>query len=199
MMYGGQSSGATGDHGRADDARDAGQGARRPGERGYTIAELLVALMIMTIMSVIALGIVNGRIEKARLARCMIDLRSVQSTIWSLSDGLVWPAPTTVWQYAFGGMTPNHYHYLINNSDMNSGHGNDMDICDEENPGKSTTNRDCQDIEFVILCQHDHGILANYVYIEDEGPPTIAGWSRATDPGYDRFVGKPYSDRGWRR
>jgi hypothetical protein len=26
------------------------------------------------------------------------------------------------------------------------------------------------------------------VYIEDEGPPTLAGWSRDSDPGYDRYL-----------
>jgi prepilin-type N-terminal cleavage/methylation domain-containing protein len=169
-----------GDNRKADPDRD--------GERGFTIAEMAVVLMIMAILSVLGIGILNGRIEKAKLARCMIDLRSVQSTLWSMSDGITWPNPPDFWEYAWSGKRPGAYYYLPNNVDANSGHGNDMDICDEENPGASTTNRDCQDIQFVIVCQHDHRNLAKYVYIEDEGPPTLAGWGGKSDPGYDRFI-----------
>jgi prepilin-type N-terminal cleavage/methylation domain-containing protein len=159
-------------------------------ERGFTIAELAVAMMLISILSVLVLGIMNNRVEKAKLAACMIDLRSVQSTVWSLSDGVTWPSPKDLWQYMWAGKRPGPYFYLVNNSDANSGHGNDMDVCDEENPGESESNRDCQDIEFVIVCQHDHRTLAKYVYIEDEGPPTIAGWDKeiAPDPGYDKFI-----------
>ncbi len=159
-------------------------------ERGFTVAELAVAMMLISILSVLVLGIMNNRVEKAKLAACMIDLRSVQSTVWSLSDGVTWPMPKDLWQYMWAGKRPGPYFYLVNNSDANSGHGNDMDICDEENPGKSESNRECQDIEFVIVCQHDHRTLAKYVYIEDEGPPTIAGWDKeiAPDPGYDKFI-----------
>jgi prepilin-type N-terminal cleavage/methylation domain-containing protein len=162
----------------------------RDNESGFTIAELAVAMMLISILSVLALGIMNNRVEKAKLAACMIDLRSVQSTVWSLSDGVTWPLPKDLWQYMWAGKRPGPYFYLVNTSDANSGHGNDMDICDEENPGKSGDNRDCKDIEFVIVCQHDHRTLAKYVYIEDEGPPTIAGWDKeiAPDPGYDKFI-----------
>jgi Tfp pilus assembly protein PilE len=162
----------------------------RDGQGGFTVAELAVALMLISILSVLALGIMNNRVEKAKLAACMIDLRSVQSTVWSLSDGVTWPSPPALWQYMWKGKRPGPYYYLVNNSDANSGHGNDMDICDEENPGASGDNRDCQDIEFVIVCQHDHRNLAKYVYIEDEGPPMIAGWDKeiAPDPGYDKFI-----------
>ena len=58
----------------------------RDNESGFTIAELAVAMMLISILSVLALGIMNNRVEKAKLAACMIDLRSVQSTVWSYSD-----------------------------------------------------------------------------------------------------------------
>ena len=54
---------------------------RGHGERGLTITELAVALMIISILSVIGIGILNGRIEKAWLARCHCELRSIQSTV----------------------------------------------------------------------------------------------------------------------
>jgi len=157
-------------------------------EAGFTFMELIVAVWLIGILSVLALGILNGRIEKAKLARCFVDIRSIQSTVWTMSDGITWPEYATFWDYAWAGKRPGPYYYFPNNTDHNAGHGNDLDICDEENPGKSEANRDCKDIEFVIVCQHDHRQLANYVYIEDEGPPTIAGWSSETDPGYDRWI-----------
>ena len=157
-------------------------------EAGFTFMELIVAVWLIGVLSVLALGILNGRIEKAKLARCFVDIRSIQSTVWTMSDGISWPEYDSFWDYAWAGKKPGPYHYFPNNWDGNSGHGNDLDICDEENPGKSEDNRDCKDIEFVIVCQHNHRQLANYVYIEDEGPPTCAGWSSETDPGYDRWI-----------
>jgi hypothetical protein len=158
------------------------------GERGLTITELAVALMLISILSVIGIGILNGRIEKAWLARCHCELRSIQSTVWMLSDGVTWPERSTFWEKAWDGKKPGPYYYLANYSDANKGHGNDIDFCDEENPGNSWTNRDCKDIRFVVFCQHNHRHLANYVYIEDEGPPVGAGWDKDTNPGWDKYV-----------
>jgi prepilin-type N-terminal cleavage/methylation domain-containing protein len=158
------------------------------GERGLTITELAVALMIISILSVIGIGLLNGRIEKAWLARCHCELRSIQSTVWMLSDGVTWPERSTFWERAWDGKKPGPYYYLANYSDANKGHGNDIDFCDEENPGNSGSNRDCKDIRFVVFCQHNHRHLANYVFIEDEGPPVGAGWNRDTNPGWDRYV-----------
>ena len=50
-------------------------------EAGFTFMELIVAVWLIGILSVIALGILNGRIEKAKLARCFADIRSIQSTV----------------------------------------------------------------------------------------------------------------------
>ena len=62
-----------------------------------------------------------------------------------------------------------------------------LDGIDEENPGDSSKNRERKDIQFVIVCQHDHKDLAEYVFIEDEGPPRL---SQPGDdfPDYARFV-----------
>ncbi len=158
------------------------------GERGLTITELAVALMLISILSVIGIGLLNGRIEKAWLARCHCELRSIQSTVWMLSDGVTWPERSAFWEKAWDGKKPGPYYYLANNSDANKGHGNDFDFCDEENPGESWKNRDCKDIRFVVFCQHNHRHLANYVYIQDEGPPFVAGWTRDTNPGWDKYI-----------
>jgi hypothetical protein len=155
------------------------------------VSELAIVLMILSLVTVIALGLLNGRIEKARLARCTNELRSIQSTVWTHSDGVTWPARATFWEEAWQGKKPGPYFYFANESDANRGHGNDWDFCDEENPGRSGSRRDCHDITFVVLCQHNHRHLVNYVYIEDEGPPMFAGWSRDSDPGYDRLIHMP--------
>jgi hypothetical protein len=157
-------------------------------EAGVTLSELLIVLMILSLVTVVALGLLNGRYEKARLARCFSELRSIQSTVWALSDGVTWPVRTTFWDEAWAGKRPGPYFYFANESDPNRGHGNDWDFCDEENPGRSRSRRDCKDVTFVVLCQHNHQTLTNYVYIEDEGPPTFAGWTRLTNPGYDALI-----------
>jgi type II secretory pathway pseudopilin PulG len=178
-------------------AHTASAESKRPdprfAERGMTLIEAVLVLWILSALSVISMGIVNGRIEKAKLARCFTDLRSIQSTVWTHSDGVSFPSEGYLWDFAWSGKKPGPYRYLLDNDDWNKGHGNDIDGCDEDNPGKSSKNRDCVDIEFVILCQHDHGNLAKYVYIRDEGPPRIAGWG-GNDPGYERFLDRP--DRG---
>jgi Tfp pilus assembly protein PilE len=164
----------------------------RDAERGYTVLEMIVAVWFVGILTVVALGTLNGRIEKARLARCMTDLRSFQSTVWIHSDGMTFPPYNQFWDIAWAGKRPGPYYYFPTDFDKNAGHGNDtVAICDDDNPGASEKNRDCRDIDFVLLCHHDHGVLANYVYIEDEGPPLLAGWAETTNPGYDSWLYNP--------
>lgn len=155
-------------------------------QAGYTLAEIMVVLMIISILSVLALGVIDGRIEKARLARCMIELRSIQSTIFTHSGG-GWPLPdpANFWDIAWAGIKPGPYYYLVD-GDPNKGHGNDIDGIDEDNPGKSGDNRGKRDVEFVVVCQHDHGSLGWYVYVEDMDWPQIA--TARDNPGYHRFI-----------
>jgi type II secretory pathway pseudopilin PulG len=167
----------------------------RNAERGYTVLEMIVAVWFIGLLTVVALGTVNGRIEKARLAKCMTDLRSIQSTAWANSDGVRFLGPNEFWDVAWAGKKPGPYYYLPDNEDPNAGHGNDIDSFDEINPGSAP--REDKDLKFVILCQHDHRQLANYVYIEDEGPPTIAGWGGdgGKSPNYEKFLhGNYYKD-----
>jgi prepilin-type N-terminal cleavage/methylation domain-containing protein len=157
---------------------------RRHGERGMTLIELMVVLLIMGILAAIAVTIMYSRIDKAKLARCMNELRSIQSTVWAHSDGSTIPHQNTFWKTAWNGHRPGPYHYLTDAEDPNCGHGNDLDQFDEQNPGNAPRER--RDIHFVLLCQHDHRDLAWYVYLEDEGPPLIS-WN-GSYPGYHRFL-----------
>lgn len=150
-----------------------------------TLLELLVVVAVVGILSVICLAIFEGRIDKARLARCMSELRSIQSTVFVHSDGgSTLPVRETFWDIAWSGIKPGPYFYLVDAEDPNAGHGNDLDGFDEQNPGNAPRTR--RDIHFVVLCQHNHNDLGWYVYIEDEGPPLIA--LKDDHPGYHRFI-----------
>lgn len=155
-------------------------------QAGFTLTEAIVAAYIVGLLSaVVSTGFVDKR-EKARLARCMVEQRGIQSAIYTYSpDGMTQPDPEDFWPMAYPSGRPGPYFYLLD-GDPNKGHGNDLDGVDEENPGKSGDNRDKIDIRFAIICQHDHGKLGDYVYVTDVGPPQIA--TKDNDPGYDRFI-----------
>jgi hypothetical protein len=127
--------------------------------------------------------------ERARLARCMVEIRGIQAAIIMDSDrGRHFMDPATFWSTHYHGKKPGPYYYLLD-GDPNKGHGNDLDGIDEENPGASAANRDRRDIKFVVLCQHNHRHLAQYVYCEDAEPPVIVGGEDgAPDPDYTRFI-----------
>lgn len=157
---------------------------KRTAERGMTLIELMAVLVIIAVLSSIAIAVMQSRIDKVRLARCMNELRSIQSTVFVHSDGSNLPNQFTFWQTAWDGLKPGPYYYLTDAEDPNCGHGNDLDQFDEQNPGHPPRQR--RDIHFVALCQHDHKDLAWYVYLEDEGPPLIS-WN-GSYPGYHRFI-----------
>jgi prepilin-type N-terminal cleavage/methylation domain-containing protein len=149
-----------------------------------TFIELLVVVAIIGILAGICIAIFQGRIDKARLARCMTELRSIQSTVFAHSDGSTFPDRSWFWDRAWSGIKPGPYYYLVDAEDPNAGHGNDLDGFDEQNPGNAPRTR--RDIKFVVLCQHNHKDLGWYVYLEDEGPPLMA--VEGDHPGYHRFI-----------
>jgi hypothetical protein len=168
---------------RGDELATAANSTR---EAGFTLSEALIVVMLIGILSTLVFGVIDGRIDRARMARCMTELRSIQSTVITHSGG-GWPLPDPVgfWDVAWAGIKPGPYYYMVD-GDPNRGHGNDLDGIDEENPGNSSENRNRRDIHFVVMCQHDHGPLGWYVYLEDEGWPLIA--THDDNPGYHRFI-----------
>jgi len=115
----------------------------------------------------------------------MIELRGIQTGLYLAAEpGILFPDALTFWESVFPMARPGPYYYLADAEDPNAGHGNDLDGYDEQNPGSSE--REAKDIKFVLICQHDHADLCNYVYIEDEGPPQLA--TADNDPGYDKFI-----------
>jgi prepilin-type N-terminal cleavage/methylation domain-containing protein len=165
-----------------DTAREA---ARSQREAGFTMSELLVVVAIIGILSAIAVGEYSNYIERAKLAQCMLNMRQVQRTIFQFSEmGSSYISPDDLWEQAWYGRKPRGFHYLLDDGDANKGHGNDLDGYDEDNPGSVKPEKD---IHFVIVCEHDHGSLGKYVYLEDENPPRIAT-SGKNDPKYWRFI-----------
>jgi len=153
-------------------------------DRGFTLLEVVGAVLIIGLMSAVAIPAMADHIEEAKMARCMANLRSMQAEVWNWTpDGLVHPNAMTFWDAAYGGIKPGPFVYLVD-GDPNKGHGNDIDGIDEENPGNSQPDK--EDIHFVIYCKHEHRWLADFVYITDAGQPHIVT-GPDDDPGYRKF------------
>ena len=155
------------------------------GSRGFTMTELLAVAIILGLLAAIVSNTAVEYMEKARLVRCMAELRGLQAAVETISDaGKNLPDGETFWSKCWpDGKKRGPYYYLVD-GDPNKGHGNDLDGVDEENPGNSM--KDKVDIKYVILCQHDHKHLGKYVYVTDEGPPVVC--TDETDPGYTKFI-----------
>jgi prepilin-type N-terminal cleavage/methylation domain-containing protein len=144
----------------------------RTGEAGFTISEMLIAVAIIGILTVMVIGEIRNAIEKARLAACMANMVTIRESVWENCDGgLDFPDRDKLWNQIWRGAGPRGYWYALDNDDPNKGHGNDLDGYDEQNPGKAP--RTDANIYFVLACEHDHGDLAEYVWLEDVSPPQI--------------------------
>jgi prepilin-type N-terminal cleavage/methylation domain-containing protein len=145
----------------------------RHGELGFSLNEVLIAVAIIGILSVVVIGEMLNAIEKARLAACLANMVTIRESVWENCDGgMAFPERDQLWNQIWGGVGPKGYWYAIDNDDPNRGHGNDLDGFDEQNPGNAP--RRDRNIYFVLACEHDHGMLADYVFLEDDGSPQIA-------------------------
>ena len=142
-------------------------------ELGFSLNEVLIAVAIIGILSVVVIGELQNAIGKARLAACLANMVTIREEIWANCDGgMDFPDNNRLWNGIFAGHGPRGFWYALDNDDPNKGHGNDLDGFDEQNPGKAP--RTDRNIYFVLACRHDHGQLADYVYLEDVDPPRIA-------------------------
>ena len=166
--------------------RVSGAAGHHRAQRGFSLSELLVVVFLIGLLSTIAVNKFLDILERARLARCKMELRGIQEEVWdAYADTGTFIDPATYWEIKWRGRRPGPYFYLVD-GDANKGHGNDLDGIDEDNPGASGDKRKGKDIDFVILCQHDHKHLADYVYLVDNEPPMIADGDN--QPGYERFI-----------
>ena len=175
--------------------------------RGFSVLETVIVVMFIGLVASIFIPKYMGVSQAATTLRCAANLLSFAEEIEFLS--LEGPAPTQAELAARDIGWPNgkrkDYWYIPNNKDSNSGHGNDLDGCDEENPGESLPNRECVPMKFLIVCKHtSHGDQgdAKYLFITDMYPPMIvpfeehrhtylldAKWWPKEDPGWDKWIG----------
>lgn len=162
--------------------------------KGFSLVELVVVLALLGLVAGIVVSVVNTTNETKMVACCadLAAMNAIATQAWEQTRPL-----TPTWEeveYVADGHWKEHYHYLPNNTDHNKGHGNDLDLCDEENPGKSLAQRNCLDIQWVIVCDHDHGDLAKYNfaiandYVYSVATNTPKKWKRPYVPAEPAFL-----------
>jgi type II secretory pathway pseudopilin PulG len=176
--------------------------------RGFSVLETVIVVMFIGLVASILIPRFSGITQAATTVKCAANLLSFAAEIELIYLGSPVPSQADLGKKDIGW--PNgkwkDYWYVPNNSDFNSGHGNDLDGCDEENPGQSTPNRDCIPMRFLIVCKHEgHGDQsdAKYLFITDMYPPQIvpyeefrrtylldAKWWPKEDPGFDAWIGE---------
>jgi prepilin-type N-terminal cleavage/methylation domain-containing protein len=162
-------------------------------QAGFTLTEIIVAMFIATLLMTIGVHLFQNQREKVELVKCMAEVRGIQAAVMNMGDGRYIPKPQYFWDNTWpDGRKHGPYYYIVD-GDPNSGHGNDLDGVDEENPGASDPDK--KDIKFVIFCEHDHGDLGKYVYLTDEEPPTVVHGD-GDDPDYSRFIKWEYGGPG---
>jgi prepilin-type N-terminal cleavage/methylation domain-containing protein len=173
---------------------------------GFSLIEVLIAVVVIGIVSTVFVPILFGVQSAATTAKCFSDLESFATEIQLLDPSGPPPTQDEVRRYVDWETKYKDYWYIPNNSDFNKGHGNDLDGCDEENPGKSLANRQCIPMRFVIICRHEfhgHNSDAKYCFKTDFFVPQIvpynevphtflrdAHWWLGKDPGFQKWIGK---------
>lgn len=143
---------------------------KRCQQKGFTLIEVTIVILIVGILAAAGIHFFS-RSPEARMAACIADLDAMNSIVQQRAEQTFPNFPT--WDEIDKSHWKDHYHYIPNNTDANKGHGNDLDLCDEENPGASAENRSCLNINYVIVCDHNHGQLAKYNFISDGSPPVV--------------------------
>jgi len=176
--------------------------------RGFSVLETVIVVMFIGLIASIFIPKYMGVSQAATTVKCAANLLSFASEIELIYLDSPVPSQNDLGKKDIGW--PNgkwkDYWYVPNNSDFNKGHGNDLDGCDEENPGQSSKNRDCIPMRFLIVCKHQsHGDQsdAKYLFITDMYPPQIvpleehrhtylldAKWWPKADPGFDKWIGE---------
>ena len=174
--------------------------------KGFSLVELIITIAVIGLISVIFISKIIGAQDVATTVKCLADMEAFAAEVDSLV--LTGPPPTQkqIGDHVDWAGRYKNYWYMPNSKDFNSGHGNDLDGCDNDNPGASLPGRTCIPMRFVIICQHTtHGNNsdAKYCFKVDGMPPQIvpfnevrhtylqdAKWYPGKDPGFDRWIGQ---------
>lgn len=140
-------------------------------DKGYSLVEILVSILVISVITVIGLSTYRNYAAETKLAMCLENLRAHDTMTMQLWEQNRRILDRDVLYQMLGDKRDPHLHYTPNIEDWNHGHGNDMDGCDEDNPGRSTRNRECIEFDYIWTCDHDHGELARYCFIMDGHPP----------------------------
>ena len=60
---------------------------RPDGELGFSLSELLIAIAIIGILSVVVIGELQSAIEKAKLSACLANMVTIRDVVWANCDG----------------------------------------------------------------------------------------------------------------
>jgi len=174
--------------------------------RGFSVLETVIVVMFIGLVASIFIPKYMGVSQAATTVKCAANLLSFSQEIELIYLDSPVPSQADLGKKDIGW--PNgkwkDYWYVPNNKDFNKGHGNDLDGCDEENPGESIKGRECLPMRFLIVCTHEtHGDQsdAKYLFITDMYPPQIvpleehrhtylldAKWWPKKDPGFDKWI-----------
>ncbi len=157
---------------------------RRSASAGFTVTEVLVAAQIVGILATIAIGGLTGALDKARVSRSTDGLRGIQAAMWMASDdGNAFPDAKTFWSKYYKGDKPSQY-VLLAKDEINHG----SNSFSHEGAGATGGGEGRRRVEFVVLALDEYGDQAEYIYIEDQGPPVVVTGPQ-NDPGYRSFSG----------
>lgn len=176
-------------------------------ERGFTLVEIIIGVAVVGVLAALVTLFVIGLRDAATTESCLANLQAFASEVDLLKPTGTAPTQEEVRANIDWDGIYKDYWYIPNNSDFNKGHGNDLDGCDEENPGKSLPGRECIHMRFLIVCRHDtHGNNSDAKYCFTIGggiPPQIvpydefrhtylqdAKWWPGKDPGFDKWIGQ---------
>lgn len=151
-------------------------------QSGLTMFGFLTVLAVSAVVSSFIVSGVVDYIHKERMERCLKEMRSIQATLWPLWKEGTPIDPGRFWSDYWAGHKPGPYHYIPNTDVETIGHGYDLIGCDRSR----TTGPPCMDFRFVVVCSHEHGARARYVYVVDQNPPALA--SEENDPRYDQLI-----------
>lgn len=159
-------------------------------KNGFTLVEILVVVALIAIVVMISVSAFNNHMLESRMVACLAEMEKVNEATEILAVQQKGKAPTIEQIEAEWGKPINrHFHYIPNAEDSNMGHGNDLDFCDESNPGVSIENRDCLDIDWIWVCDHDHGDLAEFNFAVDNSQQFAMPWDKtAPAPAFMKDV-----------
>jgi prepilin-type N-terminal cleavage/methylation domain-containing protein len=152
---------------------------------GFTLSEVIIVLFVISLLATISLRSVLFSVDRADLAHTLVELRGIQAAMWHEStDGQNFALAARTWEDRFAGSDRDSYFVLVNQVGGADDGGDAAARVGAGEDGAVGAGR----TSFVVVCPRRFNGLAEYVYIEDEGPPQLVT-DPANDPGYLERLG----------